>query len=176
MRAISIYQAWASAMLASVTVSGSAVRLKAIETRGWATRYRGPLLICASVRWDGWLRHQAEHLQGETLAGWRDPFGSLVAVGGVRLAALQVRDLVGSKRLWVLPLGAVLGVVDLVDCVPTEQMHGRIPAWEWAMGDYSPGRFAWITERPRPLIKPIAIRGRQGLFTPSPEICSQVDA
>ena len=39
--AISLWEPWASLM---------ATGAKTIETRGWATRHRGPLLICAAKR------------------------------------------------------------------------------------------------------------------------------
>lgn len=41
MKAISLWEPWASAM---------AMGAKRIETRSWPTSYRGPLLICASKR------------------------------------------------------------------------------------------------------------------------------
>jgi hypothetical protein len=51
MRAISLWQPWASAI---------ALRLKSNETRGWATTYRGPLAIHAALRFDGQQRAFAE--------------------------------------------------------------------------------------------------------------------
>lgn len=42
MRAISLWQPWASAI---------AIKLKCIETRHWRTDYRGPLAIHAAKRW-----------------------------------------------------------------------------------------------------------------------------
>ncbi|MBB3691486.1 ASCH domain-containing protein [Sphingomonas sp. BK580] len=44
MRAISLWQPWASAM---------AFGHKTIETRSWSTDYRGPLAIHAAKRWTG---------------------------------------------------------------------------------------------------------------------------
>jgi len=41
MKAISLHEPYASLIM---------VKAKTIETRGWRTHYRGPLLICASKR------------------------------------------------------------------------------------------------------------------------------
>lgn len=176
MKALSVYQPWASALLATATCAGASQRLKTIETRGWSTRYRGPVAICAACRWNKRLRYHAEHVVGEVLAAWRDPFRGLVSLAGAHLAAAQVRDEVGRRHRWVLPLGAVLGVVDLVDCVPARPLVGTIGGEEWAMGDYGDERWAWITARPRALATPIPITGRQGLFALPCGVLDQVAA
>lgn len=84
MRAISVWQPWASAI---------AVGVKQIETRHWATRYRGPIAIHAAKRW-----HREERL-----------FASIEHTLG-RL----------PKRL---PLGAIVATANLVECWPTDQMQ-----------------------------------------------------
>lgn len=74
MRAISLWQPWASAM---------ALGLKRIETRHWSTSYRGPLAIHAAKRWTGEERDFAEacarHYVLPELAA--PPLGAIVAVG-----------------------------------------------------------------------------------------------
>lgn len=62
----------------------------------------------------------------------------------------------------VLPLGAVVGTVEIVDCVPVEDI---IPYWgkrERALGDFSPGRFAWVLQNPVMFHEPFPARGQQG--------------
>lgn len=162
-------------MFAARTVHGDTLRLKANETRSWSTAYRGPLLICAACKWTRLMREWTEFELGEVLSGWVDPFAGLIASESVRLEAVALRELHQDvPRRWSLPLGAALGVVDLVDVEPTRAMHGQVPEWEWAMGNYEPGRFAWITANPRPLSRPIACTGRQGLFNPSPELLAAI--
>lgn len=69
MRAISLWQPWASAI---------ALELKKVETRHWSTPYRGPLVIHASKRWD---RDQRDFAADNHL---RDlPFGALICVVGL---------------------------------------------------------------------------------------------
>ena len=75
MRAISLWQPWASAI---------AVGVKKVETRHWKTDYRGPIAIHAAKRWD---RHQREFAEIEYALGRlpaRLPFGALVAVATIK--------------------------------------------------------------------------------------------
>ena len=62
----------------------------------------------------------------------------------------------------VLPLGAVVGTVEIVDCVPVEEIADTLTERERALGDFSPGRFAWVLRNPVMFEKPIPARGQQG--------------
>ena len=62
----------------------------------------------------------------------------------------------------VLPLGAVVGTVEIVDCVPVEEIMHTLTERERALGDFSPGRFAWVLRNPVMFDKPIPARGQQG--------------
>lgn len=96
---------------------------KNVENRGWRTNYRGPLLIHASRRKPSLFDMEALDF---IYAGGPDPN--------------------------TLPLGGIVGQVDLVDCV-------RNHSSPWA----APGQWHWVLARPRPL--PFrAVRGAQGLF------------
>jgi hypothetical protein len=138
---------------ASLVVAGA----KRIETRSWWTDYRGPLLIHAAgkaTRAQIELRHE-------------EPFRSALERAGVR-------------RWQDLPLGAVIGVVELVD---VRQIHGPgavvveprakwiepPPLPELAFGDYQAGRFAWLLRNPRALPEPVPRRARQRLFEVAPQ-------
>ena len=73
MKAISLWQPWASAIV---------LGLKRIETRGWATSHRGPLAIHAAKRWTpderDFCRHFARvHGRPELLD---PPRGALIGV------------------------------------------------------------------------------------------------
>ena len=67
---------------------------------------------------------------------------------------------VGGKTV-DLPLGAVVGTVEIVDCVPVEEIVDTLTPLERALGDYSPGRFAWVLRNPQMFSKPIPARGKQ---------------
>lgn len=104
------------------------------ETRSRPIHYRGPLLICAAKR--------KMDDPDEELVEWA------MAETGTRLP------------LRIL-YGLALCVVDVSGCVPTEEAAPT--RLEHALGNYEPGRFAWVTKNCRP-VKPFAVRGYQGLF------------
>lgn len=155
MKCISLWQPWASAIAA-----GS----KRVETRSWATGYRGPLLIHAAKRCS---RDELIHLQ--CCWNWCGALHPL----GVRMGG-------GTYLDRLLPFGAIVAVCDLVDCRPTGSFTGdeidapRQPAgidaahlYQWTerqMGDFSRGRFGWVLENVRALPRPVPYRGAQGLF------------
>ena len=62
----------------------------------------------------------------------------------------------------VLHYGAVLGTVEIVDCLPVEEIIHTLTARERALGDYSPGRFAWVLKNPVMFSAPIPASGKQG--------------
>lgn len=111
---------------------------KDVENRTWPTSYRGPLAIHAS-------KTRASY-DAQDPATWLSLFG-LELPPWESLAA-----------------GALVGVMDLVDCV-------QVPV---GVGGYIPGRgksawaqgpWLWVVENPRPLAEPVPCRGYQGFFS-----------
>ena len=145
-KALSVRQPWAS-----LIVGG----LKTIETRPWRTRCRGRISI-----------HAAR--SGGLPAEWRGGPESPVAVACAELLAP------GQPRPDpTFPAGAVIGEVEIVDCVRVEEVawiDERNPgswggAWtERDLGDYGGGRWAWILHHPLIARPPVPLRGRLGLF------------
>lgn len=150
MRAISLWQPWASAI-----ARGS----KTIETRHWPTKYRGPLAIHAAKRCV--LR---ELIHFDSCSNFRGALGR----------APEDKPLRES-----LPFGALIATVELVDCRPSETFmaeeldafrvpdfgNGYLYGWtERDLGDFSPGRYGWTLANVRALDEPIKFRGRQGFF------------
>lgn len=137
MKVLSILQPWAS-----LIVMGP----KRIETRSWATKYRGPLLIHAST---GKKREGRELLEDPR---WCNPC---------------------DEGFYDLPFGAIIGQVNLVDVIPTshiifnmgrEKAAGIAAPYEEAFGDYSPGRYGWLLSDPVVFDKPIPAKGKLGLW------------
>jgi len=65
-----------------------------------------------------------------------------------------------------LDYSAIIGKVEIVDCVPTEYVAHKISAQELAFGDYSPGRFAWIAEKHTLFESPIfGINGKLSIWS-----------
>lgn len=65
-----------------------------------------------------------------------------------------------------LPLGAVLGTIDLIDCVPLEKVQQEYPDLytdkERQLGDWTSGRYGFILQSSIMLPMPIPARGHQG--------------
>lgn len=108
------------------------------ETRDWETDYRGPLAIHAGKSQEG-LIHCIE-----------EPFRSVLEAAGYTQAT-------------ELPLGAVVGLVTIVDCVSTNDMPHPVSEQEAAFGNYEPDRFVWIT-KDAVRVDPIPARGYQKIW------------
>ena len=113
---------------------------KEFETRSWPTNYRGPLAIAAS--------------KSEPKRECREAFADLQAMW---------EDL-NHLSYAALPRGCVLGIVDLVDCVPTESLEETVSTKEYSMGDFGPSRFAWKLRVVEVFERPIPAKGSMGLW------------
>ncbi len=113
--------------------------VKHIETRSWGTSYRGPLLIHAA----------------KTEKGCAEFFNT------PELLALWQKYDKGPDDL---PFGAIIGMVELVDCRYTTVLRPGLTETEQLLGNYEPGRFGWVTQNPVEFLTPIPYRGMQGLF------------
>lgn len=128
MRAISLWQPWASLWLTD---------FKWHETRHWHTSYRGPLYVHAAKR-----PIRESDLTSELRAICEDQWGG---------------------HFWKdLPFGAVIGIVNLLECSETQTVGTT--NIDKVCGDWTPGRFAWL-RAPQPThIGPWPYKGRQGFF------------
>jgi hypothetical protein len=126
---------------------------KRYETRSWATSYRGPLAIHAS-------------------AGF--PRGARARLDDAAFALALARG--GYPSAGALPLGRVVAVAVLADCVPTVPLVDGLDSEERAFGDYAPGRWAWRLEGVRALPAPVPARGRLGLWEWRPDFRFPPDA
>lgn len=143
MKAITIHQPWATLI---------ALRLKVFETRGWPTKYRGPLAIHAGKKID--LEAYEE-----------EPIKSMLAKYGY----------------WAdnLPTGAVIATSELKDCLKSVdtwtdgyvlEKGVYVYSPEQEFGDFTPGRFAWELSNVQRLTEPITAKGQQGLWNWSMDV------
>jgi activating signal cointegrator 1 len=66
-----------------------------------------------------------------------------------------------------LPLGALIAVAYLTECIRTDDLDLRaISGTEKVFGDFSPGRWAWFLDKSRLRVfpEPLPWRGAQGLW------------
>lgn len=127
--AITLWQPWASLWLST---------RKTHETRTWATKYRGPLLVHAAKRPPG------------------------VQAFGTVLNEMCCTEF-GDKWVDELPRGVLLGVVWLIDCRPTTERR-PIDHEDFVCGNWEGGRFAWQRGSFSRWDEPLAYKGRQGFF------------
>jgi hypothetical protein len=163
MRALTLTQPWATLV---------ALGAKRIETRSWATPYRGWLAI-----------HAAKGLAGAGgSAGLRElnltePFHQPLADAGY--------------GPWgkALPLGAIVAIALLDHCgeIYRAGVRGQPRVWlsggptevtepELSFGDYTPGRYGWVFSNVYRLPEPVPCRGALGLWTVPSEVETVVRA
>jgi hypothetical protein len=157
MRCITLTQPWATLV---------ALGMKKIETRSWATSYRGKLAI-----------HAAQGLgpvggsRGLEALCRSEPFASALGFEPDPFKAALLANLAPFQHTpALLPRGAIVAVCDLIGVVPVASLHQHtLIDWpltdrERAFGDYSAGRFAWMLADVRALPEPIPARGALGLW------------
>jgi hypothetical protein len=143
-KALSLLQPWASLIDYGA---------KKIETRSWATRYRGLVAIHASKGFPAECRELCDE----------EPFRTELIRGGAPIE----RRLRGGHYVIPeqMPRGVVLCVCRIVDCARTEYLERRgLFEQEEAFGDYGPERFGWTLEMVMRLEQPVPAKGSLGLW------------
>lgn len=139
-----------------------AIGVKPVETRGWFTRYRGPLAIHAAAG----LAPIGGKRGYQQLCS-QEPFRRVLTAyyNRYKRTTRSVLELAN----W-MPLGAILATCMLADCLPTAQVRDGLDADVRAFGDFSDGRFALILTDIKQLPTPIPAKGMYGLWewTPPP--------
>lgn len=177
MRCITLTQPWATLV---------AVGAKRIETRNWSTAHRGPLAIHAAISYGrGGKRGFYSRCQ-------YDPFKSALE------PHLRIFE---HYNCFAAPLGAIVATCELLDCVPTVhpgianepgkpwftgvrkgvgphyyEVPPPLDSNEYAFGDYSAGRFAWLLGYVKALPEPIPCKGQLGLFNLPSDIAKRLES
>lgn len=134
MKAYTVYQPYAFATVAGV---------KHYETRPRRTNIRGRVAVHAA-KLDAWRTGILEN-------------GTMPQIEKI-LSEIQGT----GNRAARLEYGAVIGTVEIVDCVSVEEIVNALTERERLLGDFSPGRFAWVLQNPVMFDTPIPARGQQG--------------
>jgi len=142
-----------------------AIGAKKVETRPRYLHYRG------------WLAIQASKggLSKRDLAAQLKEFGPLALAGET------------------IHPGNIVAVVNLIDCCPTTYLRGPLPVFELypeydtvrledgtctgqerKFGNYSPGRWAWVTSKLFRLPEPIPFKAHQGICIVPPEVVDEI--
>ena len=148
MKAISLWQPWAS-----LIVLGE----KKIETRSWYTAYRFPVLIHAAKR-----KNLSEM---EELAEYDEYVEALQSFIPADAKSMTVKQMMNA-----MPYGAIIGKATLSDCRTTRSVTPELSKKELMLGNYEPGRYAWILKNPVMFKEPIPYKGEQGFFNVPDEL------
>lgn len=143
LRAITVHQPWAWAIL----FGG-----KTVENRTRITHHRGPVAVHAGARWSD--------------RGACDPRVRASAVDASRRGhpAPEPGPASGVLLPNGLPMGKVIGVVDIVDCHPAGPGCCDDPWRDDAHDGRATGAHLALAN-PRPLAEPIRVRGQLGLWS-----------
>lgn len=144
MKAFTVYQPYAYAIVAG---------LKAYETRPRRTNIRGRVAVHAG-KTDIWKTKLV------TLDDMR---------GFAKILSDHNKSKGGPHIPPILEFGAILGTVEIVDCVPVEEIAATLSERERLLGDYSPGRWAWVLKNPVAFHSPVPARGKQGWWNWNPD-------
>ena len=156
MKAISLWQPWASAI-----AGGS----KRIETRSWWASYCGPIAIHAGKK-------GSHMLMGNWLTDQRVNWPAV-------LRGLDWDACCYKFACEVLPFGMIVATANLTGNCGTKFVRDDVldkdngGFTERDLGDFTPGRFAWMLEDVRRLETPVPCVGRQGLFNVDDSILDQ---
>lgn len=150
MKAITLWLPWASLV---------AKGYKGIETRSWATKYRGPIAIHAAASMPVWAKYLCMD------------FAIKLGIEGYTNSWLHELELGDG------PFGKVVATANLADCIQVKHEDKFMNACkatleddriiegnEYYFGDYTPGRYAWILEDIKPFAEPVPAKGKQRLW------------
>lgn len=157
MKALVLWQPWATLM---------AIGAKRNETRGWRWDHIGDVAICAA----------AKKLGNDVPEDWLPVLSRMYSCRDQIIPGFcsDTRDLYYS-----LPFGKVVCIVNKYGCSSTNDDNSHdhsLTPMELALGDYSAGRFYFLTRDSRRLKTPVPVTGRQGPFDLPPDVEAAVRA
>jgi len=118
-----------------------------IDTRSWWTHYRGPIAIHAAARLAPVGGRKGLHSLCNS-----EPFSTVLTAYNIHFATVLNGEI-------PFPLGAIVATAELVDIKLTEEVRESLCPQELALGDYSPGRYAWFLQKIVALDEPIPTVG-----------------
>ena len=117
---------------------------KTIETRSWATSYRGEIYLHASQSMPSYAKEKAM---------WD------------RVLKLYDKHVETTGENARLHCGLIYAKAELVDCIlMTPENIAALPQDEIDAGYYAPGRYMWVLKNVVPLPEPIPAKGHLGIW------------
>ncbi len=108
---------------------------------------------------------------------WSTNYRGMIAIHAAKSFPRWAREFAEDERsvgrvTGELPLGAIVAVCRLLDIKSTHDIEPS--ALERHLGDYTPGRCAWLLDEVAALDEPIICRGALGLWTVPEDIAADV--
>ena len=117
--------------------------------------------------WQPWASLMAMGLKKNETRSWytsyRGPLLIHAAKKKVQWPDMAIWELINKRGMNLLPYGYLICRVNLIDCQKIIDSNKPKERLEREFGDYTPGRFMWITERLK-TFDPIPYRGGQRFF------------
>ena len=120
----------------------------------------------AVTLWQPFASYVVDGLKRYETRSWYCGHKGLLAIHAAKRPAVRGFDL--PELGYEAPLGAILGVAVMDACIPTVdwyEMRETLTDEERAVGDFSPGRYAWRFPEAFKLDEPIPYSGAQGIWT-----------
>lgn len=161
-----MWQPWATLCVAPYLETGRPPKVH--ETRAFAPRASVPIdvAIHATKKWD------SDNAWTSIDTIFR------VALNGCGFLSgpTTKRGVFADPSLRPLPLGAIIGVATIVRVHTTEFIAESLDDADSALGDFSPGRYAWRFANTVLLPEPIPFKGRQDvLYLLDPSVQAAID-
>lgn len=128
--------------------------------------------------WASLVVHGEKRIETRAWAPPKSLVGKRIAIHAAKLTRF---DALMSQPPFIglidaeLPHGAIVGTVKLSSCIrmtPTNIVDfARRKPLEVQLGDWQPGRYAWVLRDPRPFAEPVPWRGSQGFFNVDSDLC-----
>jgi hypothetical protein len=117
--------------------------------------------------WQPWASYITVGMKRFETRHWSTSYrGPLAIHAAKRRLTVAEQELLAEYPLTysagVMPLGAQIATCRLLDVIPVT--YALADQRERDLGNFEPGRFAWVLLDVVPLARPVPLRGRQGLF------------
>lgn len=127
--------------------------------------------------WEPWATAMALGLKKNETRHWNITYRGAIAIHAARRKMTadeqEIWDIFIKSESGRMPAyGCVVCVVEIYDWITTDDVQAgklHFSDHEIALGNYSIGRYAWLTRNLRRLKTPVPEVGRQGLFNLSQE-------
>ncbi|HNY25379.1 MAG TPA: ASCH domain-containing protein [Alphaproteobacteria bacterium] len=122
--------------------------------------------VKALTLWQPYATAIALGLKRYETRSWATKYrGKLAIHASLKPLTISSKELATKYGILELPLGQVLLICDLEDCIlMTPEFINSQPQTEKDFGDWCVGRYAWKLSNIQVLTQPLSISGHQGLW------------